>query len=73
MKYKVRNLHSMARSYTNGNGQTVSFGSGETKTLKSKPPKDQSLWEIELLEQNQDDVETKKPVQEKNDDDGGDK
>ena len=59
----------MARSYTNENGQEISFGSGETKELKSQPPKNESLWEVELLEQNRNDVETKKPVEQE---DGGD-
>lgn len=70
-KYKVRNLHSMARSYINGNGQKISFSSGETKTLRSRPPQDRSYWSVEIIEQTQDDVETKKPV-ENNDDNGGD-
>ena len=68
-KYRVKNLHSMARTFKNGQGQEIKFGSGEEKKLKSRPPQDQPLWSVEIIEQTQDDVETKKPVQ---NDDGGD-
>ncbi len=50
-KYRITNLHSVTRRYTNSQGQEVVFTPGETKTLKSKPPKRQAKWMIEPLEQ----------------------
>lgn len=69
--YRVRNLHSIPRGFTNSQGQRISFASGEEKELRSKPPRSEELWSVEIIEQTNDDIETKKP-EEENDDNGGD-
>lgn len=51
MKYTIKNLHSVARSYRGENGQQIRFGPGEQKTLKSKPPRDEGLWQVEAVEE----------------------
>jgi len=52
MKYDVKNLHSVPRTYRNSNGQLVEFAAGEKKyDLKSKPPASQELWQVETVEQ----------------------
>jgi len=60
-KYKVTNLHSTTRTFTNGNGQQVKFRPGEQKTIKSKPPREQSAWKVEIIEETQtpEDIEAK--------------
>jgi len=60
-KYKVTNLHSTTRSYENGQGQQIIFHPGEQKTLKSQPPREESAWEVAIVEETQtpEDIETK--------------
>ena len=61
MKYEITNLHSISRTYTNSQGQEVSFQPGETKTVKSQPPREEGLWQIEAVEETvkPEDTETK--------------
>lgn len=52
MKYDIKNLHNKPRSYTNSNGQRVSFAPYEQKkSIKSRPPEDQELWQVETVEE----------------------
>lgn len=51
MEYKITNTHSIHRVYTNEQGQEIGFAPGETKKLKTLPPKRQGNWVIEALEQ----------------------
>jgi len=51
MKYRVTNTHSVTRSYPAPNGEDIEFAPGETKELKTKPPKRQGNWVIEAVEQ----------------------
>jgi len=55
MKYEITNTHSITRSYKSPNGGEITFRPGETKTLKTKPPRRQGNWLIEAVE------ETSKP------------
>lgn len=66
MKYEITNTHSITRSYKGPNGQEITFRPGETKKLKTQPPKRQSNWVIESVEQ------TAKPEDIKTKDQGGD-
>jgi len=61
MEYEVTNLHSVYRSYKADNGKSVGFAPGETKTLATKPPRNQGAWKVEGLEQTAkpEDIETK--------------
>ena len=78
MKYTITNTHSTTRSYTNSNGQEVTFRPGETKTLKSKPPRRQPAWLIEAVEQTEkpEDIEDTSQINSEGvgdeEDDGGD-
>lgn len=65
MKYEITNTHSISRTYKGPNGQTIRFQPGETKKLKTKPPKRQGNWTIEAVEQ------TAKPSDIKSKDKGG--
>jgi len=65
MKYRITNTHSVHREYRNEQGQSVSFAPGETKELKTRPPKRQGNWVIETVEQ------TAKPEDIKTKEDGG--
>ena len=65
MKYEVTNTHSVTRSYPAPNGGEIVFKPGETKKLKTKPPKRQGNWVIEAVEQ------TAKPSDIKSKENGG--
>lgn len=66
MKHRITNLHSVSRSYINDQGQEITFRPGETKTLKTKPPRGDGLWRIEAVE------ETVKPEDTETKQEGGD-
>lgn len=70
MKYEVKNLHSVPRSYpSDQNGQMIEFAPGEQKEVSTKPPEDQGRWSYETVE------ETSKPEDIENTselEDGGD-
>lgn len=52
MDYDVKNLHNKPRSYVNNQGQRVEFAPYEQKyDLKSRPPRDQELWQVEPVEE----------------------
>ena len=52
MKYEVKNLHSVPRSYpSEQNGQEIKFAPGEQKTVSTKPPRSQGLWLVEAVEE----------------------
>lgn len=69
MKYEVTNKHSISRTYSNSQGQEISFQPGETKKLKSKPPRGEGLWQVDALEETSkpEDIENTSQIE-----DGGD-
>jgi len=52
MEYKVRNLHSIPRSYpSKHNGSEISFAPGEEKQVSTMPPRNQGQWRVEAVEE----------------------
>lgn len=73
MKYDIKNLHNKPRGYNNEQGQQISFAPyEEKKSIKSTPPEDQELWQVEALEQTAKPEDTELKSDEEDDDDGSD-
>lgn len=52
MKHRVKNLHTVPRSYkSEQNGQMIEFAPGEQKEVSTEPPRSQELWQVEAVEQ----------------------
>lgn len=51
--YKIRNESGAVRTMYTDNGRRVKFEPGEQKRLRSRPPRDENLWTVEEIDEEQ--------------------